>query len=216
FFIFAFFGWIIDTADRSRMARRFSPGGFFRAPICPIYGIGGLMLVFIFKYFSSLPFYSLIIFATLSVIFLEYFGGIFSEKVLMVRLWDYSKSKFNISGYIDAAHSFYWLVLVSVFYFYIFPSVLKFENILIVPKYFDLPALTVFFLIFAWFTIRKSPTRFLEFKDKVLDLSVSEYQHLVSDIKKYQKIKSDDARRALDERIRKRLKDTGARMKKRD
>ncbi len=223
FLLFAFLGWvadlmvwIVDMAINGWDIKKFTPGGYFRAPFCPIYGVGGLILIFIFEYFSTLPYFLLIIFGTLAMILLEYFGGIFSEKALMVRLWDYSKSKFNVGGYIDARHSFYWLVLVAFSYFYIFPLVLKLESFLVTPKYLDLPVLIVFFFILSWFTIRKSPTRFLEFKDNVLNLSVADYQHLVTDIKKYYEEKSEDVRRVLDERIKKRLKKTDAKLKKRD
>ena len=215
FLIISFFGWIIDTASRTWSEGHFSVGSFFRAPICPIYGIGGLILIFIFENFYFLPFYLLIILGAICMISLECLGGLFVEKVFMVRLWDYSKSKYNVAGYVDLMHSLGWLFLVSIFGLYIFPLVLKFEAFLVIPKYLDLPVSIIFLVVFLWFAVRKYPTRFLDFENKVLDLSVAEYRHLVSDIRKYYRAKSKELKNVLDERIKKRLGNTGARMKKR-
>ena len=55
--------------------------GYFRGPFCPIYGVGGLILVFLFQYFDFLNIGWGLLIASFSLIFLEYVGGIFSEKM---------------------------------------------------------------------------------------------------------------------------------------
>jgi len=214
FFIFSFIGWVLDC-----LCRRFETGhwvnaGFFRGPICPIYGIGGLVLMFLFESFSFLPTALLLFFAFISAVLVELVGGIFSEKVLQVKLWDYSKSRFNYRGYIDLVHSFYWLILVIVFYYFIYPHFLYFEQAVHTPKFLDLPALIISIFVFAWLTIRKVPSRFLDFKQKVLDLSIEEYQHIVADIKKFYRVKNIERKKLLEEKIEKRLEKTGAKFKK--
>lgn len=216
FLFFALVGWILDSGYRSIKTGHLVNAGFFRGPFCPIYGIAGVVLLFFLKSLSDLYRPLLILLATLLMVMVEYFGGLFSEKVLQIKLWDYSQSRFHVGGYIDFLHSFYWLVLVFIFYLFAFPTVLYLENRLIFPKFLDLPALLFFIFIFAWLTISKVPARFLEFKDQVLNLSVEDYQHLVADIKKLCHVKSEEVKRALTERIKKRLENSGGKLKERD
>ncbi len=218
FFFFAFLGWIIDSLYSSIEKKKLTNSGFFSGPICPIYGIGGVVLVFFLKSFPSLIPPLLIFAATSIIIAVEYAGGVFCEKVLQIKLWDYSASRFNVGGYIDLTHSFFWLLSVIIFYYFIFPSVLVIENdinFLNFSRYWDLPIFIIFIFIFFWLTIRKVPARFLEVKAQVLDLSTSEYQHLSTDIRNFYRAKSDEVKKVLEEKIKKRLDKAGGTLKKR-
>jgi len=215
FFLFSFAGWIIDSADRTIETGKLTNAGFFRGPICPIYGVGGLLLMFFLKTFSGLNEYLLIFSATLAMVLVEYAGGIYCEKVLQIKLWDYSSSRLNIGGYIDLKHSVYWLILVSIFYYLFFPKLLIAEGFVNIPKFWDLPLLLSVILFFGWLTIRKIPARFVEIKDQILNLSVEEYQHLAADIRKFYRAKSHEMKKMLEEKINKRLEKSGGKLKKR-
>lgn len=118
FLAFSFLGWIIDSFYSSFKLGKPVLAGYFRGvPICPIYGFGGILLVNTFAFFNNLPFWIVIPVATLLVVLVEYIGGKLSEHFLEERLWDYSKERFNIDGYISAWHSFLWLAGVSLLYF---------------------------------------------------------------------------------------------------
>lgn len=118
FLLFSFAGWIIDTTYSSIAAKKFIFSGYYKnLPLCPIYGFGGVV---IYQSFSALSNYSPIItilLTTFLVILLEYIGGVFCEKVLNEKLWDYSHMKFNLHGHISLLHSSYWLVLIIFLYF---------------------------------------------------------------------------------------------------
>ncbi len=214
FLVFGFIGWAIDSGYRSYMVKRLVHGGFFRGPICPIYGIGGLVLVSFFKIFADLPVWLLVLSAGLTMVLVEYVGGLYCEKVLQIKLWDYSKSKFNLGGYVDLIHFVYWMILSALFYFFIFPRVVLVEDLIQAPKYLDLPLLLIFLFTLTWLTIRKVPARFLEIKEDVLNLSLADYQELVADIKKYYRLKSEEAKTALQQGLNERLEKIGARLKK--
>ena len=56
FFIFFFYCWIVDSLYRSLINHKLVNAGYFRGPICPIYGIGGVLLLYVLKNFIFLPF----------------------------------------------------------------------------------------------------------------------------------------------------------------
>jgi uncharacterized membrane protein len=128
FFIFAtIIGWIIDSGYRSFMERRWVNAGYFIGPFCPIYGFGGLLLLVMVSYISGMPLLIRCIFYFIGMTMVEFMGGIFTTKVLKVRLWDYSHAPFNILGHVDLLHSFYWLLLAIVFEGTVWP-IIRFLN----------------------------------------------------------------------------------------
>jgi len=129
FIVFSFFGWIIDSVYRSFVDKKIINAGYFRGPVCPIYGFGGLALVFTAKFLVFCSFLTKIMVGFLLILLIEYLGSIFSEKVLKIKLWDYSKAILNLNGRIDIYHSFYWLILVILFYYFVFPLVVGVESL---------------------------------------------------------------------------------------
>ena len=45
FFIYAFLGWILETAFCILTTGTFTKRGFLYGPICPIYGFGAILLI---------------------------------------------------------------------------------------------------------------------------------------------------------------------------
>lgn len=124
FIIFAFLGWVIDTTYCSLAHNKFTPSGYYKGvPICPIYGFGGLLILASFAQLKDIyPIYTILITTTI-IILLEYIGGWFCEHILKEKLWDYSNIKGNINGYINPIHSIYWLLIVTLLYFFINPYI---------------------------------------------------------------------------------------------
>lgn len=114
FFLFAFVGWIVDSSYSSLVRKKIVISGYFRGiPLCPIYGFGGILLVNSFALLSAQPVWLTIVVTTILVVALEYVGGWLAEHLLDEKLWDYSKERWNLGGYISAWHSFLWLLAVS-------------------------------------------------------------------------------------------------------
>lgn len=76
-----------------------------------------------FSRLNNLSSVSIILITTFSVISLEYAGAWFCDKILKEKLWDYSDMKYNLHGYISLTHSFYWLILVALFFFISYPHI---------------------------------------------------------------------------------------------
>jgi len=149
FLIFSFVGWIVDSTSSSLVRKKFVNSGYFRTlPLCPLYGIGGVIL-FIFVKYTSLPNITAIIMGTLITVAVEYLGGVFCVNILEERLWDYSQNTLHVHGHIDLTHSFLWGILVAIFY-YIFPFLLTLdillEHILVLPHILDVSIFVAFCL----------------------------------------------------------------------
>ncbi|NQV91394.1 putative ABC transporter permease [Candidatus Woesearchaeota archaeon] len=213
FLIFSFIGWILDSGYRTIVDKKLTNAGYFKGPFCPIYGFGGIILIFMLNLFSNLSIIPLILIASISMILVEYIGGIYSEKVLKVKLWDYSKTTYHLGGHIDILHSFYWIILVVLFYFFAFPSILHLESLIKIPEVFEIPVFSGFVFIAIWLTIRKLPFTILNLKEQVLNLSVTDYQALFSKIKKVTKITDFNVKHRIKKEIESLLTKSKATLK---
>ncbi len=120
FFASGFLGWCIDSLYCSFIEKKWVSNTHTKF-FSPTYAIGGLILIFIFENLK-LHFILQLIIATILLTLLELVSGIFSEKVMKRRYWNYSDSKWNYKGYIDALHAFFWLVLsiiVKIIFLYL-------------------------------------------------------------------------------------------------
>ena len=61
FFIYAFLGWLLETAFCILTTGVFTKRGFLYGPICPIYGFGAILLI------ESLKNIKVVLFATLGI-----------------------------------------------------------------------------------------------------------------------------------------------------
>ncbi|HLD40142.1 MAG TPA: putative ABC transporter permease [Candidatus Nanoarchaeia archaeon] len=214
FLIFSIIGWILDSAYRSIDEKRWVNAGYFKGPVCPIYGFGGLVLIFLFKILDFLSPVVQIIIAALMMVAGEYVGGIFTERILKLKLWDYSASRFHLHGYIHPLHSFYWLVLTIFFYFVLFPLVIFFELWIMVPEYLEVPFLALFVISALWLTIRKMPIQFFEIHGKMMNLTLEKYKELYATLLKMYKSPSLHLKKKLKFILQKQLKNTNATLRR--
>ena len=101
FFIYSFIGWLLEVIGKIIEKHRFINRGFLLGPICPIYGYGSLLLIFLLSRYKN-DIFLLFIMAIIICSILEYFTSYFMEKIFHTRWWDYSYSRFNINGRICA------------------------------------------------------------------------------------------------------------------
>ena len=135
FIIYSVLGWCMETVYCSVLERRFVPRGFLFGPMCPIYGVGVLMMICWFQPLIGKPvvFY---LTATVCMSAWEYFVGWFLETTTHIKYWDYSMYKFNLKGRICLWVCLMWGVLSYVVLYFIHPRVAALvEEIRMIPRY---------------------------------------------------------------------------------
>lgn len=176
FIIGSFLGWVLEIFFRRFFSqKKWTNPGFLKGPCLPLYGFGLCLLYLIsslsFKYLCSgegipsfykvgsneLSFYgslsfwwaSLIVIALIGVgmTLLEFIAGIIFIKGFNIKLWDYSSLKGNIMGIICPLFSFLWLIVGTLFWFFVEPY------ILILLKFFNEHVFGLTFILGAYFGI---------------------------------------------------------------
>ena len=97
FLIYSFIGWIIDICDILYHSKKLVNRGFLIGPICPIFGVGVLLMIHLLSKFTDTPLAFLVL-ATSIFMVLEYLTSYIMEKLFNARWWDYSNRKFNLNG----------------------------------------------------------------------------------------------------------------------
>lgn len=100
FMTYAFGGWAMEVIISLLQRRKLVNRGFLVGPICPIYGVGALLLSLVVSSDES----PLVIFcvAVVGSAVLEYGISYIMEKLFRVRWWDYTDQPFNLNGRICA------------------------------------------------------------------------------------------------------------------
>lgn len=138
-FIFAFLaslGWVCELIYRSFCDRKFVNPGFMNGPYLILYGINGLIAIFICYQTEQIVTnnilrYILIFFSAMIIITaVEYIAGIISTKYYKVRLWDYTNNKYNYKGLICPTFSILWGFSTLIFY------ILLYDQLFILAKLF--------------------------------------------------------------------------------
>ena len=126
FLIYSVLGWIMESIIRSVLEKKIINTGFLKGPVCPIYGIGAIiMLLFLERFQDNII--ALFFIAVVVLTAWEYFVGVLLEKLFHTKYWDYSHQKFNFQGRICLTNSIFWGVLGVVFVKVIHPIV---ENLI--------------------------------------------------------------------------------------
>ena len=97
FIIYSFLGWCMEVAYKKYMTKKLGDRGFLIGPVCPIYGMGAILITLILGNFKNNP-VLLFVMAILVCGTLEYLTSYIMEKIFHARWWDYSTYKFNING----------------------------------------------------------------------------------------------------------------------
>ena len=145
FFIYAFLGWICEVIFAALEGRSLDRGMLF-GPVCPIYGVAMLAIIFalyplkdnVFLLFTG---------AVILTTAIELSGGFVLEKIFHERWWDYSDLRFNFHGYICLKFSLLWGIGASLVIGAIHPLI--YGVIEKIPARIGLPILIVVFTVFA-------------------------------------------------------------------
>lgn len=97
FIVYSAIGWFCEVVYCSLIERKFVNRGFLIGPLCPVYGFGGILVVFLLNPFAGNIFY-LFTMAVVLTSTLEYVTGWALETIFRTKWWDYSQMRFNIHG----------------------------------------------------------------------------------------------------------------------
>ena len=122
FIIYSFLGWVMESIVRTVCEKKLINTGFLHGPVCPIYGIGAIIMLLFLDNFENKPILLFFI-AIVILTFWEYIVGVLLEKIFHTKYWDYSKQKFNFQGRICLTNSVCWGVLGVLFVKYIHPFI---------------------------------------------------------------------------------------------
>ena len=97
FFIYSFLGWLCESIYCSCLQKKIVNRGFLNGPICPVYGVGALIVITgLWSYRDNMVAVFVLGFILTSI--LEYITATILEKLFHAKWWDYSNYKFNIHG----------------------------------------------------------------------------------------------------------------------
>ncbi len=121
FFLYSALGFLLETA----WAAVFSHGSGTRRtllhlPICPVYGIGGVLMARLAPLGANLALrFALGFFAASAA---EYAYSLYYEKRFGILWWDYSSMAGNVGGRVCVFYSLCWGVVGAAFYGFVHPT----------------------------------------------------------------------------------------------
>lgn len=107
FLIYAFLGWCTEVAYKAVTTGEFINRGFLNGPVCPIYGFGMLLIIWVLEPVKD-NFVLLLLGGIILATVLEFVTGYALEKMFHAKWWDYSELPFNIKGYVCLKFSLAW------------------------------------------------------------------------------------------------------------
>ncbi len=143
FFILSIFGHIIESFFYSG-----GDSGILLGYWTPIYGIGSIIILFIYKFidknFKNKFLKTLILFFSCSILLslIEIIGGYILKWIFNIELWNYTNHKYNIGKYTSIEMSFLWGLSSILLIYFIKPIFDKLINK--IPRYIS----NIFIFIF--------------------------------------------------------------------
>ena len=131
FVIGSVFGWVLELFFRRFISqKKWVNPGFLTGPYLPIYGFGVVALYGISNFDFGISVYWADIIVKILVIgfgmtVIEFIAGLIFIKGMKIKLWDYSNRKGNIMGIVCPIFSLAWLLVGSLYYFFVNPFLIS-------------------------------------------------------------------------------------------
>ena len=115
FIYYAVAGWCVEVVYAAFAHKKFVNRGFLNGPVCPIYGVGAIIVVWCLTPFEQMipgkTVINLLILFGCSVILtslLELIVGWILERFFHQKWWDYTDDPLNFKGYVCVPFSLIW------------------------------------------------------------------------------------------------------------
>ena len=105
--VYAFLGWCIEVINSAVLSGKLVNRGFLNGSVCPIYGVGAVVLILLFSPIKD-NLLLLYLGAAVAASGVELVVGYLLKKCFHMTWWDYSYLKFNFHGYICLRVSLLW------------------------------------------------------------------------------------------------------------
>ncbi len=150
FLLYSFAGFLLEVLF-ARMTHSPKPDRkcFLLLPLCPVYGLGGVLIAHLPPAVLNRP-ALLFLCGALVATGVEYGMDWFYERALGVRFWDYSALRWNVNGRVCLLFSVFWGLLSLVLAAWAHPAVARWAAAF--PLAWTLPAM-VFVALDAVFTL---------------------------------------------------------------
>jgi uncharacterized membrane protein len=129
-FTFAFcaaIGWVYEMATCGIKQRKLVFRGFLVGPLLPLYGFGGLVLIYATHSITNYPL--AVFFVGLAVAtFFEYLAATLLELVFKMSWWDYDDHRFNYKGMIALLPSIVWGFATLLAVYGLWPVIQKLDR----------------------------------------------------------------------------------------
>lgn len=123
FFIYGILGWCVEVAYAAVKEGIFVNRGFLNGPICPIYGVGVVSVIYCLSEIKG----NIAVLYAASVVLvtvIEGLTGLVMDRLFHHKWWDYSNQPLNIGGYVCLVFSLIWGVF-CVFIMKVFQPVVR-------------------------------------------------------------------------------------------
>lgn len=128
FIIFSVVGLIVETTyGFVTMGIIESRKGLYIGPFCPIYGVGGVILILLLDKFRNNKI-KLAIYGGILGSIIEYLLSFMLEAIYGARFWDYGYVKYNLNGRICIVYSIFWAILSVILIGLVKPKIDKLIN----------------------------------------------------------------------------------------
>ena len=101
FLVYSCLGWMYETVYCTILTGKWENRGFLYGPVCPIYGVGAVVISLIAGAAECLQSWQLFLISVFGSAVLEYFTSLFLEKMFHATWWDYSNMPLNLHGRIS-------------------------------------------------------------------------------------------------------------------
>ncbi len=227
FMAYAFLGWIIECCYVRVLDGKWINRGFLHGPFLPVYGFGGLIVVYILQRVSGNP--GLLFIASFFLLsLLEYGAGWMLERAFQIKWWDYSRHKFNLSGRVCLLNSFYWGILGLVVMKLVHPALVKLAGFFDPQRQLMIIGLFLFYFLLDLFVSLRRAADFrkviqeLEAYAEKLEQEIGErqrrYEEKIQEFERNKQLHREKWRQAIDEakaQLLQNLTDQGESLQKR-